>query len=129
MISAGIQRGGEPNGHLIDRNWLPVPDGLHAGLILLQDPGPTRAATHLWSRVAFRLSRNDRGRLLNDLQRLDFSQRYDMWEWERAPCRCLVRFSRFERSVVVQTEGMKLREAPIPAWLQNCKFELLDAQQ
>lgn len=99
----GYHCGGEPNGHLIDSSLSFAPDGLLGGLWLhsrlprLEFALPPSRRLILASSVklAGRISRSP----------FSYLEDFDIWELVDGDARYLIRFSRFEPSVVVNLES------------------------
>lgn len=122
--------GGEPNGHLINMRWLPVPDGLFAGLFLswnriidnwASPPRVTRFAVRLHDDLS-------RAAVEHELAEIGYSFRGDSWEYveKLGSGRCLVRFSAFEPSVIIQLENIQMGNKLLPATLTAHSWDLLD---
>jgi phosphomannomutase len=129
LRECGVAIGGEPNGHLIDATWLPGPDGLACGLTLLNKVDEWQNPGGEVMRIAFSLSQIERERLKSSLLASAFTLRHGMWEWVKNDRRCLVRFSSYEDSLIVQAENfMSLAQIPLPAWVKNSPSDILDLQ-
>ena len=122
--------GGEPNGHLINLRWLPVPDGLFAGLFLSRDRAIDRwKGQPQVTRFAIRLRDNlSRVSVARELAEIGYSLREDSWEYieKPGPGRCLVRFSTFEPSIIVQLENIQMVNQFLPPSLTTYPRDLLD---
>ena len=127
LKECGAVIGGEPNGHLIDATWLPGPDGLASGLTLLEKVSEWQDSDGKVLRFAFRLNQAERERLKSDLFISAFALRHGLWEWIENDRRCLVRFSTYEDSVIVQAENfLSLAQVPLPEWIKNRALDVLD---
>jgi phosphomannomutase len=125
----GAAIGGEPNGHLIDATWLSGPDGLASGLTLLEKVSEWQSSGGEVLKFAFLLNQAESERLKSSLITLAFTFRHGLWEWIKNDRRCLVRFSTYEDSVIVQAENFpSLAQIPLPAWIRNKPFDILDFQ-
>lgn len=127
LKQCGATIGGEPNGHLIDATWLSGPDGLMSGLTLLNKVSGWQSSDGGVLRFAFLLEQAERERLKSSFLTSAFALRHGLWEWTNNGRRCLVRFSTYEDSVIVQAENfLSPAQIPLPAWIKNKPFDILD---
>jgi phosphomannomutase len=129
LKECGAAIGGEPNGHLIDATWLSGPDGLASGLTLLDEVNEWESPGGGVLKFAFLLNQAESERLKSSLTTSAFAFRHGLWEWVKNHRRCLVRFSTYEDSVIVQSENfLSPAQIPLPAWIKNKPFDILDSQ-
>ena len=128
LIECGAAIGGEPNGHLIDTTWLSGPDGLASGLTLLNEVSGWQSSDGGILKFAVLLNQAERERLKSSLLTSAFTFSYGLWEWMKNYRRCLVRFSTYEDSVIVQAENFpSLTQIPLPAWIKHKPLDILDS--